>query len=359
MTAQPPVRTPDGDPSGGPRVTVILPCRNEARHLGACLDSILESRYPRDRLEILVVDGRSDDGTRAIAETYAAERAGVRLLDNPGRIVSTALNIGVRAATGDVIARMDAHVVYPPDYLPRLVDALRETGADNVGGRLVTLPADGSALARAIAVALGHPFGVGNAHFRIGTAERRWVDTVPFGCYPRDVFRRVGLFDEELVRNQDDEFNLRLLRGGGRILLLPEVVSYYSARGSRRHLARMYYQYGYFKPMVARKVGRVMTLRQLIPAAFVTALLGGAGVALAWPPAALAWVGMVALYAILVSGASLHAGHRYGARCAAALLGVFPTIHLSYGVGYLRGLWDLLIGGRARGRDPAAVPLSR
>jgi glycosyltransferase involved in cell wall biosynthesis len=359
MIDRPPVPALAGDQAGGPRVTVVLPCRNEARYLGACLDSILEGRYAGDRLEILVVDGQSDDGTRAIADAYAAGHAGIRVLDNPDRIVPTALNIGIRAATGDVIARLDAHVLYPPEYLPRLVAALRETGADNVGGRLVTLPANGTPLARAIALALAHPFGVGNSHFRIGTAERRWVDTVPFGCFPRDVFRRVGLFDEELVRNQDDEFNLRLIRQGGRILLAPDVVSYYYARGSRRQLARMYYQYGYFKPLVARKMGRVMTVRQLVPAAFVTALLGGAGVALAWPPAALAWVGMVALYALLVLGASLHAGHRYGARCAAALLGVFPTIHLSYGVGYLRGLGDLLMGGRARGRDPAAVPLSR
>jgi glycosyltransferase involved in cell wall biosynthesis len=165
-----------------PRVSVVLPCRNEAAYLGPCLDSILESRYPAGRLEILVVDGASDDGTREIAREYAERHPGVRVLDNPARIVPAALNIGIRAATGEVIARMDAHAVYPRDYLPRLVEALLESGADNVGGVLVTLPADQTPGARANAVALAHPLGVGNSYFRVGTAARRWVDTVPYGC---------------------------------------------------------------------------------------------------------------------------------------------------------------------------------
>jgi glycosyltransferase involved in cell wall biosynthesis len=342
-----------------PRLTVLLPCRNEARFLGACLDSILETRYPADRLEILVIDGASDDGTRAIAAEYAARHPAVRVLDNPARIVPTALNVGVRAATGEVIARVDAHAVYPPDYLPRLVEALYQSGADNVGGCLVTLAAERTAVARANALVMAHPLGVGNAWFRVGTTARRWVDTVPYGCYRREVFDRVGLFDEELVRNQDDEFNMRLLRRGGRILLLPDVVSYYYARPSRRHLARMFYQYGYFKPLVARKVGRVMTLRQLAPAGFVVAVVGGGGLAIASAAAAAGWVGLLATYAGAVALASLGAGRRHGVRCGAALLVAFPVVHLSYGLGFLRGLGDLLFRRRPRWRTPAAVPLSR
>src|SRR5688572_7628844 len=200
-----------------PKVTVILPCRNEARYIGPCLDSILAGAYPADLLEILVVDGHSTDETRALVKDYAARHPQVRLLDNPARIVPTALNIGIRAATGDVIARMDAHVIYPPEYLPRLVAALEESGADNVGGCVITLPADGTATAQAIAIALGQPFGVGNSHFRIGSPKARFVDTVPFGCFRRELFNRVGMFDEELVRNQDDEFNARIISRGGKI----------------------------------------------------------------------------------------------------------------------------------------------
>ena len=342
-----------------PRVSIILPCRNEVRYIAACLDSILAAAYPPDQLEVLVVDGMSSDGTRKLLAEYAATNPRVRLLENPRRIVPTALNIGIRATTGDVIIRMDAHVVYPPEYVPQLVTGLLESGADNVGGCIVTLPADGTAVAQAIAVALGHPFGVGNSHFRIGAKEARFVDTVPFGCYRRDVFARIGLFDEELVRNQDDEFNHRLVRHGGRVRLLPDVRCYYYARGSLAQLARMFYQYGAFKPLVARKVGRIMTVRQLVPAAFVTALGGAALAGLFWTPAALAGAAIAAAYASGVLACVLRVARSHGFRCAVALAAVFPVVHLSYGIGFLRGLRDGLFGRRGRWRDPAAVPLSR
>ncbi len=238
--------------NGRPRVSIVMPCRNEAAYIGPCLESVLATDYPLDRVEVLVADGRSDDGTREIVEGWAARHPCVRLLDNPARITPAALNMAIRAATGDVIIRMDAHGVYPRDYVSRLVDALQETGADNVGGVVVTLPADDTPVARGIALAFSHPLGVGNAYFRIGVAGPRWVDTVPFGCFRRELFERVGMFDEEMVRNQDDEFNLRVIGRGGRILLLPDVVSRYYARRSLGAVARMFYQYGYFKPLVAR-----------------------------------------------------------------------------------------------------------
>lgn len=342
-----------------PRVTVVVPCRNEARYIRACLDSILASAHPADALEVLVVDGRSTDGTRKHVAEYSAKYPHIRLLDNPRRVVPTALNIGVEAGTGDVIVRMDAHVVYPPEYIPRLVAALTESGADNVGGCIVTLPADGTAVAQAIAIGLGHPFGVGNAHFRIGSRKARFVDTVPFGCFPRDVFRRVGLFDEEMVRNQDDEFNNRILRKGGKVLLVPDVVCYYYTRGSFRQIARMFFQYGAFKPLAARKAGRIMTLRQLVPAAFVIGLLGSAAAAVLWPPAIWITAGIAAAYSAAVLACALRVVASHGRRCAVALTAVFPVVHFSYGFGFLRGLWAGLSGRGGRWRDPAAVPLSR
>lgn len=341
-----------------PRVTVVLPCRNEARYIGPCLDSILAGAYPADSLEILVVDGDSTDDTRTVVREYAAQYPQVRLLDNPGRIVPTALNIGIRAATGDVIARMDAHVIYPPEYLPRLVAALEESGADNVGGCVITLPADGTATAQAIAIALGHPFGVGNSHFRIGSPKARFVDTVPFGCFRRELFTRVGMFDEELVRNQDDEFNARIISRGGKIRLQPDVVCYYYARGSFAQLARMFYQYGAFKPLVARKVGRIMTLRQLVPAAFLIALLDAAVAGFFWRPAWLAGLGLAAVYAAAILFSSARIFRSHGVRCATALTLVFPVVHFSYGLGFLRGLRHGLFRS-SRWRDPATVPMSR
>jgi hypothetical protein len=220
-------------------------------------------------------------------------------------------------------------MLYPPDYIPRLVAGLQESGADIVGGVLVTVPADDSPTAQAIAVGLSHRFGVGN--------------TVQFGCYHREIFDRIGMFDEELIRNQDDEFNFRLITRGGRVLLLPDVLCRYLARHSFRQIARRYYEDGYFKPLVARKVGRVMTVRQLIPAALVGCLSSSAALAL-WIPAARYLFALVAGgYALLVALFAARAARPHGLRCAAALTLVFPVLHFSYGSGSLRGIRDHLV----------------
>jgi len=334
-----------------PLVTIIVPCRNEERYLARCLDSIVASAYPRDRVEILVVDGASDDATRDVAERYARRDPRIRVLANPQRIVPAALNRGIRAAAGDVIVRMDAHAVYPPDYLPRLVDALLASGADNVGGCVVTLPAGSWPMARAIALALGHRFGVGNSRFRVGASRPLRVDTVPFGCYRREAFARYGLFDEEMVRNQDDEFNHRLIHRGGVVLLIPDVVAYYYARDSLGRVARMFYQYGCFKPLAARKAGRVLTLRSLVPGAFVLGLAAGPALGMLWPGALALWALAVGGYAAAALMYASRAAGGLGSRCVLALAAVFPVIHLSYGLGYWRGLWDLL-----RRRRPGAAP---
>jgi glycosyltransferase involved in cell wall biosynthesis len=342
-----------------PVISVILPCRNEERFIGPCLDSFLDTQWPKDRLELLVVDGQSNDRTGDIVRHYTKKYPWIRLIENPKRIVPTALNLGIKAATGDIVVRMDAHVVYPPEYLTKLVTALETSGADNVGPMVRTLPANNTAMAAAIATALSHPFGVGNSYFRIGAPEARWVDTVPFGCWKREVFNRIGLFDEDLVRNQDEELNYRLIRQGGRVRLCPDVVAYYYARESPRLAARMLYQYGYFKPLVARKIGRIVTLRQLAPPAFVLALGIGVLLSMAWPPARLGLTALVLTYLAAAVAAAAGTIRSRGLECAAALVVVFPILHVSYGFGFLRGLWSLLVGRRSRWRDPATVPLTR
>ena len=342
-----------------PFVSVVVPCRNEERYIGGCLESIVASDYPLDRMEVLVADGRSQDGTREVVARYAAAHPWVQLLDNPGQITSAGLNQAIRVARGEVIVRMDAHVEYPPDYISRSVAALRESGADNVGGVIVTRPGDRTATARAIAIGLSHPFGVGNAYFRIGTRHRRWVDTVAFGCFRREVFEEIGLFDEDLVRNQDDELNARLIRHGGRILLAPDIVSYYYARGSLRHLARMYYQYGLFKPLAAQRAGGFVTVRQLVPPAFLLVLLGLGLLSAWWRPAGMLWGGLAGTYlAAAVACAGLKA-RTQGMRTALALTLVFPVLHFSFALGFLSGLVDRVRRSKGRRRAPAAVSLSR
>jgi glycosyltransferase involved in cell wall biosynthesis len=342
-----------------PLVSVIVPCRNEARYIGPCLESLLRADYPADRLEILVVDGLSDDGTAERVLEFAGRDARIRLLRNPKRIVPCAMNIGLAAARGDVIMRMDAHSDYPTNYIPALVGWLERTGADNVGGACLTLPADDSPTARAIALALAHPFGIGNAWFRRGVTTPTPVDTVPFGCFRPTLFRRIGGFDEELVRNQDDELNFRILRHGGSVLLVPDVVCRYYARSSFRQLARTYYQYGLFKPLVAYKIGRVMTARQLAPPAFVLALLT-AGAAAPWSLAARVALGLVIpAYAMAALGFGVSGARGHGVRAGALLAGAFATLHISYGLGFVAGTLRLALRRWRPGPDPAAIPLSR
>ena len=342
-----------------PRVTVVMPCRNERAHIRSSLASVLATELPLDQLEILVVDGASTDGTAAVVAAIAREHPNVQLLENPGRIVPTALNIAIRVATGEIIVRLDAHNEYPPEYIPRLVDWLERTGADNVGGAWVTRPGAATPVAQGIACALSHPFGIGNAKYRLGVAEPVRVDTVPFGCYRRDVFERIGLFDEELVRNQDDELNLRLLRAGGTILLVPDVVSYYHARTSFRQLARMYYQYGYYKPLVIRKVGAVMTARQLAPAALVLGLLAPLAGSIAWPALLPLAAAAVVLYLIAAAVAAMRAAKGLGRRTMVSSFLAFPVLHFSYGIGFLWGAARLAVGRHRPATNLGAVPISR
>jgi glycosyltransferase involved in cell wall biosynthesis len=342
-----------------PRVSVIVPCRNEERYITKCLDAILATEYPADRLEVLVAEGRSDDRTREVVQAYADRDARVRLLDNPRRITPAALNIAIRSASGDVVVRMDAHAVFPPSYIPQLVEALHETGAEVVGGALDTTAADDGPVAAAIAIAMRHRFGVGNSPFRVGGTKRRCVEHVPFFCCRRTLFERVGLFDEELVRNQDGEFSARVIRSGGRVVLVPEARAQYFARASLPKLARMFYQYGYYKLLTAIKLRRVMTLRQLVPPAFILALVGTAA-ATPWEPASgAAFAGLVGTYATLVSVTAIIAarGHRF--RCVGVLIVAFPLMHFSYGFGQLRRAVELAARRRVHQTDPVFVPLSR
>ena len=346
-------------PGEWPQVTVIVPCRNERRYIRECLESILAGDYPADRLEVLVADGMSDDGTREVLAGVSARDPRVRVLDNPRRITPCALNVALAQATGDVVVRMDAHNGYPPHYVRTLVGWLVRTGADNVGGAWRTCPADERAEAHAIAAVLSHPLGVGNARYRLGVSEPCWVDTVPFGCYRRDVFTRIGGFDEELVRNQDDELNHRLRRNGGRILLVPGAESRYYARESLGKLGRMFWQYGLYKPLVARKVGAVCTARQLAPPAFVLALLGGVALA----PLGGAWLVPILALGVAYGTATLGAAFRtlpaVGWRAAALMPVVFAVAHVAYGAGFLRGLGRLLGTSGPRATAPEALPLSR
>ena len=256
-------------------VSIIIPCRNEKKFIGKCLDSIIGQDYPKENLEVLVIDGMSEDGTRRIVEQYTAQYSHIKLLDNTKKITPCALNIGIKNAKGEIIMRMDGHATYEKDYISKCIKYLEEYNADNVGGIMVTLPRNDTFIGKAIAAVLSHPFGVGNSVFRTGAKEPKWVDTVFGGCYKREVFDKIGLFNEKLISSQDMEFNLRLKKASGKILLVPEIISYYYTRSTFKSFCKNNIRNGIWVilPFKFSKIIPV-SLRHLVPFVFVLSLLG-------------------------------------------------------------------------------------
>lgn len=318
-------------------VTVIMPIRNEANFIGKSLEAVIGQDYPPSLLEILVADGMSNDATRQIIARLAAAHpdVSISILDNPRRIVPTGFNLALRRARGEVIVRVDGHTIVAHDYVRQCVAALQRSGADNVGGRMEAVGEN--AFATAVSLATSSPFGVGGARFHYSDREE-WVDTVYMGAWPRSVFERYGLFDEEQVRNQDDEFNYRLLERGGRILLSPRIRSQYFTRSSPRLLWRQYYQYGYWKVRVMQKHPGQMRPHQFVPAIFVAAL------SLCVLVAPIHWMGRPGLaatagaYALANITASARIAGRKGLGMFPALVACFAILHVSYGLGFLVGL---------------------
>lgn len=338
-------------------VSVVMPVRNEAAFIEGAVRSVVAAGRTVEAFEVLVVDGMSDDGTREAVTRLAEEHPQVRLLDNPRHTVPHAMNLGIAAARGDVVVRVDGHAEVAPDFLQRGLEELAAHPECACAGGVIE-NVELTPWSEAISAAMRSTFGVGNATFRTGGREG-YVDTLAFGAYRKADLLAIGGFDEELVRNQDDEFNHRLLRSGGRILLVPSVVIDYFARGTLSQLGRMMYQYGLFKPLAARKLGGATTVRQLVPPAFVAAL----GATLALSPASAAmrvlFLLIVLAYASVVVLVALRQLPRHGAAVALRLLAAIPTIHVAYGAGYLRGIWDFVIRARRLHGGGDAIPVTR
>jgi glycosyltransferase involved in cell wall biosynthesis len=326
-----------------PFVSVVLPVRNEARHLRPCLEAVLAQDYPADDMEILVADGMSDDGTRAIVAEFARRDPRVRLVDNPGRIVPAGLNAAIARARGSVVVRVDGHTLVERDYVARAVEALARTGADVVGGSMT--PRARSLFGRAVALATSTPMGVGGSRFHYALSEEP-AESVYMGSFRRDAFTRFGLFDEGLVRNQDDEFNYRVREAGGQVVLAPAMRSWYTPRETPGALFRQYLQYGYYKVRVAALHPRMARPRHLIPSAFV---LVSAGLAAASPV-------VPAAGGLLAAGWALHAAASLalalpGGRRDPAAWALVPAatllLHVGYGTGFLAGA-----AAAAAGRAP-------
>lgn len=317
-------------------LSVICPIYNEERYIRGCIESVLAQDFPHDDLEVIFADGMSTDGTRDIVAQYAAAHPWIRLIDNPRRIVPTALNAAIRASCGDIIMRLDAHASYPPNYFSALVSAHSRIKADNIGAVCHTDVLHRSPKALAIREVLAHPLGVGNSAFRTGIDAERDVDTVPFGCWRRDVFDRFGLFDERLVRNQDIEMSKRILRGGGRIVIIPDTYSTYYARETFGKLARNNYGNGKWNILTVWYTRELNSLspRHFIPLIFLLSLIIPLLAGFAWHPLWWLSVASLATYSAVISAVSTRIARRKHLNIF-YLISSFFTLHLSYGWGSL------------------------
>jgi glycosyltransferase involved in cell wall biosynthesis len=323
-----------------PFVSVVMPVRNEAAFISESLGAVLAQDYPADRMEVIVVDGDSTDGTQRVLERYQGSRPPVIVLSNPARVVPSALNIAIRKSRGEIIVRVDGHTVIAPDYVRKCVQFLKRGDAENVGGLM--RPRGQSYFGQAAALATTCPFGIGNSRFHYAE-EEGLTDTVYLGAYRREIFDRIGLFDEEFICNQDYELNYRLRAAGGRILCTPEIQSTYYCRESLSAIWRQYFSYGFWKVRTLRKHPRSLKARQTAAPAMVLGILVLLAVGFFFPPA---WY-LLALGAIfyLGLGSAFALRHSIAAGTPGLWFGVvlaFLAIHLAWGLGFWVGVWRAL-----------------
>lgn len=323
-------------------LSVICPIYNEEKYIAQFLESLLKQDYSKGDLEILLVDGMSNDKTRGIVADYASKYPFIRLIDNPDKIVPCAMNRGIADAKGEVIIRLDAHASYQPNYFSVLVNGLLRLHADNVGTVCKTDVLNKTPKTLAIREVLGNKFGVGNSTFRTGIDHEQETETVPFGCWPKEVFVKYGEYDERLVRNQDIELNKRIIRGGGKIYILPDTYCTYLARETWHALAKNNYGNGKWNILTVyyTKMFSSLSIRHFIPLLFLLSLVVPLLFSLIWLPFALISVATLLAYTGLLTFVSLklakekHLNFIY-------LLTTFFVLHLSYGWGSLMGILSL------------------
>ncbi|MCB2221037.1 MAG: glycosyltransferase family 2 protein [Bacteroidetes bacterium] len=325
-----------------PKISVIIPCRNEEKYIADCLESILVSDYPRSHMEVLVFDGKSEDRTAEIVRHYGAKLPFIQLFENPRKTVPHAMNTGIEKATGDYIIRLDAHSQYPTNYFTQLIQWSQKLKADNVGAIWITDVKNKNIKSLSIKSVLSSPFGVGNAFFRTGAAEIKEVDTVPFGCYHKTVFEKYGRYNERLTRNQDIELNKRIKQNGGKIFLIPNINCTYYARETFHEIAHNNYRNGHWNILtvyITRSLNS-LSLRHFIPLALVLSLIFPIIAGWLWDNI-LVWLS--AAFFIIYQGFILMASAKLKNRenSFVYLWWSFMTLHFSYGVGSITGIFRI------------------
>jgi glycosyltransferase involved in cell wall biosynthesis len=330
-----------------PLVTVIVPCRNEEKHISRCLESILANDYPEDRMEILAVDAMSEDRTREIVRGYTEGYERVRLVDNPQKNIPAAMNVGIRNARGETIIKMDAHSTYQSTHIRLCVAYQEKYGAANVGGVWKMVPGADTAVARGIVLSMAHRFGSGNAKIKVGAGQPTWSDSAAFGCFKKELFSRVGLFDERLKGGSDMDMNIRIRAAGGRILLVPEIVVNYSADPTLKKFWSHNFADGVWTSYAMKFGSKASSRRHWAPAAFILSLLVSFALSAAWSPFLTIGMSIAGVYAATSLAVSLQVAVRERDFKQAFLLpAVFATRHLAHGLGCLFGAVLVVLPGQ-------------
>jgi len=312
-----------------------MPVRNEQAYIERSLNAVFAQDYPEDLVEVIVCDGMSTDETRAIVQALQTSHPNLALIDNPGLTAPAALNLATRSASGDILVRVDGHCEIAKDYVANCVRHLLADGVEGVGGSVETIGEGRTA--EAIAVAMSSRFGVGGSAFRTVKGRDMLVDTIPFPAYTREIVETAGPYDETMVRDQDDEYNYRIRKLGGRLLLAADVTSVYYSRADIPSLWRQYYGYGLWKARIFRRHPHQMSLRQFVPGVLVACL---AILALLSPFSSKArrlLQAVVLTYGTASGIASVEAASRSRWSYLPLLPAAFAALHLSYGVGFLVG----------------------
>lgn len=330
------------------QVTVIIPCYQEEKYIAQCLDSLINGKFDfiQTNSEILILDGMSTDSTANIVKSYSDKYGYIKLLTNEKRYPPFALNKGIKHSKADVIVRLDAHCIYPENYISEFVKYIDKTDAANIGGSWDTLPGQNTAKARAIVSVMTHPLGMGAGTYRTLKGKKPIeVDTVPFGCWKKEVFDEVGLFDTDFLRDQDYEHNVRIRKSGKKIILLPWVRIKYFARENFSKIRRMFFQYGYWRPKLNKKHGQITNLRQLAPPLWVLGLIFTTLAAPFHIITLYIWLIYISLWIMPVLLVSLKQSiiSKDGIKIFPYVLFAFFIIHFSYGIGYISGLIDVYI----------------
>jgi glycosyltransferase involved in cell wall biosynthesis len=321
-------------------VSVIIPCRNEENFIGKCIDSFMQQSYPRELITVVIADGMSTDNTRSVINEYKSKYGNIILVDNLELTAPKGMNLGIRATDSDIVIIFGAHSFAHEDFILENVKGLESEEIGCCGGPIETI--NDSDKGAAIGLAMSCPFGVGNALFRYADKET-FVDTVAFGAYRREVLEEIGLFDEELTRNQDDELNLRVLNANKKILLTPKVKSTYYGRASFGKLWKQYFQYGFWKVRVIQKHKKPAAIRHLIPLLFVLYLMIGGGLSIFFKPIRIIFLFVLGLYILLDIYYAVKLSLGKKAKYVPYIIITFLLLHVSYGLGFIIGIWNFYI----------------